>query len=254
MSTSRPHPPIGRAALAVGLLVGGALLSGCGVSDERPRPGAAAQVGDVRITTDEVDDTLDTVCDFLSSRQQGGYPMSVVRQQLVGGLVQASAVTQVMEETGAELGDDYQAQLQGLEDQYADLPDDIREAYLSVTRAGAVVAYGTAAIGVALGAPAPSGATDPSDPTATDEATTRGQDAVDAWFDDHDVSIDPIYQLALVDGTLTGDFAGTSVPQSDFAQAAVIDLLSTDPDVQSGADTKAAALTKLLPADQLCGG
>lgn len=243
-----------RAVLAIGLLAGGTLLSGCGVSDERPLPGAAAQVGDVRITTDEVDDTLDTVCDYLASRKQGGYPMSVVRQQLVGGLVQASAVEQVMDETGAELGADYDAQLQGLEDQYADLPDDIREAYLSVTRAGAVVAYGTTAIGVALGAPEPAPTNDATDPTVTDEATARGQDAVDKWLGDHDVSIDPIYQLALVDGTLTSDFDATSVAQSDQAQAGILDVFSSDPDVSADLDAKAAALAKTLPADQRCGG
>lgn len=247
-TTSRPRT--GLAVLAVGLLAAGTLLSGCSVSDERPRPGAAAQVGDVRITTDTVDGTVTDACAYFKSLGNDPFPRSVALQQFVRSLVEESAVEQLMDETGATLdgNDNYQSDLSSLGTQLDALPDKYRDAVGSLSRAALVISYGTYAIGDAELTSA--GVV----PGSTAEVTERGQTALADWLRDHDVSINPIYQLAIVDGSVVVDGEGTSVAQTAFAKAGLLDVLSEDEKVIAALNDQVGAMTALLPTDQLCGG
>ena len=247
-STSRPRA--GLAALAVVLLTGGTVLSGCGVSDERPRPGAAAQVDDVRISADLVDGAVTDACTYFTSVDNEPFPRSIALQQFVSSLVNQSAIEQLMDETGATLdgNKNYQSDVADLDTQLADIPADVRDNVGLLRRAQIVVSYGTYAVGDAEFTA--SGEV----PGTAAEVTERGQAALTTWIAEHEIDINPIYQLAVVDGVIVVDDEGTSVAQSDFAQAGLLDVLSQDEATVAALTAKVSAKAAQLPADQLCGG
>lgn len=245
-TTSRSRSAL--AALAV--VLAGGLLSGCGVSDNRPRPGAAAQVEGVRISTDTVESTVDTTCDYFKSIGNQPFPRSLALEQFVSTLVTESALEQLMDETGASFDSNanYTSDRAALETQLDAIPDEYRDAVGTLSRANLVVSYGTYAVGDAL-------FTSSGDvPGTAAEVTQRGKAALADWIKSHQVDINPIYQLAVVDGVVTVDGEGTSVARSDFAKGGVIDVLTTDAQAQAALSGKVSARTAQLPADQLCGG
>lgn len=230
---------VGGTGVAAVLLATG-LLSGCGVTDAQPLPGVAYEVEDESVSLDQVDDDVDDLCDFIHANNQPPYPLSIARSTYVSLRLQRVAVEALLDETGAELGDDYDTALDTIADSLVDAPAGSREALRTIQEAGAYVNVGGYAVGEALFAQ--SG----ENPGTAQDVADRGQEAVGQWLADHDVQINPVLQLGVVDGVLRSDTAGLTVPVSDLAKLGQIDPSETT-------NQAVDALTAELPDSQLCG-
>lgn len=233
--TSRSR--LGTTALSVVLLAGGTLLSACGVSDERPRPGVAAQVGDEKITTDTVDDTTDDVCAYSKDQGYDPVPRSFEQQQLVNALITRSAVQQVMEERDLTFDDneDYAAAVKGLQAQVDEqLPDEFQDVIGALSLDALETDYGYTVIGASR--------LDEDGVDKSLDSKELGQATVAEWLADHDVTINPIYELTVDDGVVQVDGGKDQ-----------LDVLDPNADLAE-LNRQAALIAADLPADQTCGG
>ncbi len=237
MSSTLSRARVG--GLAVVLMSMGA-LSGCGVSQDAISVGAAAQVGETKISYAEVDEPVDDVCTYFSDSGQAGFPRSIARQQFLSVLVERAAARQVLDEAGLALSDDYQDNLVAVDNGLAQVPEAQRPAFRILGEANEFVANSAYVIGEA--AFAESGET-PGSPTVVAD---RGMAQIGQWLEDNDVQLNPMFGLALVDGALVNDATGLSVAQSDLAT-----LTAIDPSTATQESVDAAA--SQLPSDQLCG-
>lgn len=228
------------AALATGV------LSGCGVAGTEFRPGVAADVGDVSISMNDIDEAVDGACIYFTDNRQEGaspFPRWEVRQQLAQLSIQRAVVEQLVDETGAELGGVYETSLAQLDASYGDLPAEQSDGLILGYEAATYVDLGLAAVGQALLA-------DEGQSNVEQQvAGERGLVAFGEWVADHDVEINPIFSLALVEGELVPVTDDVSVPQSVFAAQSKTSSTSTDPDKQAAR----AAYVKSLPSEHLCG-
>jgi hypothetical protein len=235
-------PRRGPASLAVAacLLLGGGLLSGCGVSDDQLRPGVAAQVGDDEIGLDEIDETIEVACSFFVDQEQPGFPRSLARQQFVSALVQRSAAAQALEEAGLSVGADYQQAAGRIETENAQIPADQREPFVLLNEAAVFVDAAAALLGEAATEGEEAA---PADPEAAAQA---GSAEIASWIEANDVEINPVFRLTVSDGQVIADEGGASVPASDFARSTLLDPLTAS-------NEQVAATADLLPPSQLCG-
>lgn len=212
-STRRPT-----VALAAPLLLLGLAVNGCGVADTQGAPGSAARVGDETITVAEVDDLTDDLCSLSAEREElseGVQARGAARRNLLEGLVVQAAVRQVLDDTGTELGSDYQAALDVSRDQAAQLGLDEEQSgiYSDINGIGAYITAGVTALG--------------------------GEDPLLDWFKTNDVTINPVFGLRVGDdGLLVDTGTGTSVPVSDVARAS---------------QDAGAEYLEALPDEQTCG-
>lgn len=223
-----------------GLLTCGALLSGCGVSDEELRPGVAAQVGSTEIALDDIDDAVDVACGFFVDEGQPGFPRALARQQFASVLVMRAAASQALEEQGLEVGSDYARAVGGLDAANAQIPAAQRPPFVLLNDATTYVDAAAATLGEAAFA---AEGDVPADPAVVAD---RGRTVISAWLDDHQVDINPSFRLTVADGQVVSDTGGTSVAVSDGATAALL-----DPATATGDEVSAAA--DQLPPSQLCG-
>jgi len=233
------------AGLVTAALAAGA-LSGCGVAGTEFRPGIAAEVEDVTISMNDVDEAVDGACIYFTDNRAEGasaFPRWEVRQQLAQLTIQRAVVEQLVDETDAELGGIYETSLAQLDESYGDLPAEQRDGLILGYEAATYIDLGLAAVGTAL--LEDDGVADPDQQDATD----RGREAFSGWIAEHDIEINPIFSLAIADGDIAPVTDELSVPQSAFAAQTKASPTSDDPDKQAAR----AAYVKSLPAEQQCG-
>lgn len=239
MSIRSPRRGPASLAVAACLLLGGGLLSGCGVSDDQLRPGVAAQVGDDEIGLDEIDDTIEVACGFFVDQGQPGFPRSLARQQFVSALVQRSAAAQALEEAGLSVGSDYQQAAGRIETENAQIPADQREPFVLLNEAAVFVDAAAALLGEAA-------AEDPEATADPEAAAQAGSAEIASWIEANEVEINPVFRLTVSDGQVVADEGGASVPASDFARSTLLDPLTAS-------NEQVSATADLLPPSQLCG-
>jgi hypothetical protein len=237
-----------RVALAVPLLLVGAALNGCGVTDEEIRPGIAADVDGTVIRQSDLDDTVSGTCDYLDQAEGvSRFPRATVRRQLLQTLVRQVAAEHLVDELDVDLPDEYAPAIASIDKTYADAPGDQATAMREGDKASTYVAVASDAVGAAL--LRKETGTEPQD---ANQIRARGTQEVAAWLGDHDVELNPTYGLRLDDGSFVAD-DGLSVPESSeavFARGVSdIDLGDADQDVA----TLIADATAKLPEDQVCG-
>lgn len=193
-----------------------ALVAGCGVAEPQGLPSTAARVGDTTISVDEVDRLTDEVCSLRSERAElsgGPQTRGTTRRGITESLVYEAALTQLLDETGTELGADYEEALATSRSEAEELQLDAEQAevYNEVNGIGAFIRSALTAV---------------------------GEDALLGWLEDNDVTVNPVFGLE-VDGDQGFTEAGSlSVPVSDDAL---------------GAASPSAEQLESLPDDQVCG-
>lgn len=213
-----------------GLAVAAAVtLSGCS-SVPALNGGVAARVADETVTMQEVADTSALYCSAIETRLADGQvlPGSAVSSEVAGALALRAAADQFAAEQGITADPIFEQAQEALDTDIAELPESQQEAVREVFLAPDYVT----AVQVAAGKQLDSGAD-------AEAAQSAGEEAFAAWIDDHDVRIDPRFNIT-IDGGVRGRAAtDVSYPVSDGAKAAV-----------SGEDPTLAAG---LPSNQRCG-
>lgn len=260
---SRPSRRGRLVAAAAAALVATGLLSGCGVSDQRIRPGVAAQVGDREITIDELDESLDDACAYFASQAQKArlqdptvgvtaQPRGDLRAQLLVLLIQRAVAEQVLDDAGADVGDDYEASVNGLS---AQRPEATEEQLAAVLQGDEAFVYAQSAVtGAGAALLAEEGVEEPTQ----DEVQARGERAFTEWVAAHEIDVNPLFGVTVEDGTISsGSIDDTSVAVSTFsvegraaADAVAGDAAAADPNAAKDA---IATYVASLPADQTCG-
>lgn len=220
-------------------VLAGALLSGCGVSEQQLRPGVAAQVGDTTVSLEEVEESVDVACSFFAEQGQPGFPRSLARQQFVNLLVQGAVAEQALEDAGLSVDPSdpqTEAEIAATNEQ---VPAAQRAPFLLLTETGAFVDAAATELGRA--AYEEEGEV-PADPAVLGE---RGGAELSSWIEENDVEINPVFRLSVEDGRVVSD-TGASVASSEFAVGTLLDPLTATPE-------QVAATADRLPASQLCG-
>lgn len=245
------------AAAGVAVLVATGALSGCGVSDAEIRPGLAAEVGEVQITVDELDEAVDGACVYfktqgaLAREQDPTLPESRqargdVRSQLLQLLVQRAVAEQVLEDNDAELDPSYATTLAQAETGLAAVPAGPQRD--GVTRGNEAAVYAQAALaGVGAELLADEGV------TGVDEeaVVARGNRAFTDWIVANDIDINPMFAVRVVDGVVKLEPAtATSVAASSFSITGEAAAAASTDGVGGPAILEYA---ESLPADQTCG-
>lgn len=222
----RPRPRARRWVAAVGLS-SALVLTGCA----GPAPGVAAQVGEDRITLDEVDAFAQVLCALDTGAQQS----SPTRAARVGALeillsnelafdlaegvdVDQAAVNQALDSLGASR----QVVPEDLVGTFDQVAGDFARAQASV-------------LAVGREASVEAGESQPSDQLAFNTGERLRQEYAEAA----DIEVDARFG-EFVDGQLLPTEGSLSVPVSDLA-------------VQTTAQQPTADLTELLPESQICG-
>lgn len=227
MSRTRlARPALALAATAV-------LLSGCGAA----QPGVAAQIGEETIALSQVDDAAQAVCRSFEEQLRSSsqlVPMSQMRQYSLSLLAASSEARQIAEEYGVEPDAAFQTEVANYTRTAANLPEELREVYVEVMTAEALVTSVIAESGEA--ALVAEGVVNPT----TEQAAQRGSDIFSTWPDVNGVEVDPRFGLKLVDGQLQLAETSLSVPVSEVA-------------VEGGAEQPGADFVGSLPVGHRCG-
>lgn len=228
-----------RTPLASALAVTALLAAGCGLTDDGPRPGAAAAVDGQTLELDKVDDAVQDYCGLLAKGQGApSYAKAVVRSQLAWNWAQAVAVE--------ELAPDYDVELPtGVETALVERSwgvgrdDDEFDSFEWLTWIGQrldqpVVLIGERALREAGQEPTPQ------------TAQAAGYDVIDTWLADNDVELNPVFgERDAEQGSFLGD--ALSVAVSGVAKHG--DELGKP----VASEAEAAERLSVLPASEVCG-
>ena len=228
-----------RLPVAAAALLGLGVLSGCGVGPEVLAPGTAAQVGQERITVEEVDAATDDFCTMVGQLVESGngeaVPGGVARQDMVSALSLRSLGDQLSAEFGVDVSTNAAAAADAQEQQLSQAGVDAEtlEDVLPQLTAGSYFAEVLVAIGRdELGLPT----TDDN----LDQALDAGLETAVAWQEENGFEVNPRFgtiELEAGEQGLVRGLSETSVAVSIEAQAGV------DGDTNVGD----------LPASQRCG-
>ncbi|WP_240617386.1 hypothetical protein [Nocardioides speluncae] len=200
------------AAAAIGVAAV-SLLAGCG----QIHPGAAAQVGEQRVTMSEVDDIAADVCTAFEpqfQQQQQIIPMRYVKQAVVQAATMRELVRQVAEERAVDAPESYREDLAKVEAQAADVPASARDSFIEFLSTEPYVnAMLLQAGGEAL---QDEGQAQPTN----EEAAARGASLLSDYAREVGVDIDPRYGLELQDGEIVPTDRSVSLAVSDLATRA----------------------------------
>ncbi len=192
-----------------------ALLAGCGLTDDAPKPGVAAAVDGESVRLSRVDDTVAAFCTLLASEDGAPvYAKASVRSQLAWNWAQSIAVERVAEEYDVDLPSETIDP--GLVKRSWQLDDDVDEdtfdafewlTGIQLRLSEPLLAIGNKELVEQTGQPG-----------SQDAALSAGTQVVDAWLDEHDVTLNPT--LGTRDAEKSG-FLGDdlSVAVSDPARA-----------------------------------
>ena len=235
-------------ALAIGLVL--VVGTGCGVNGTGFRPGVAAQVGDKRVYTEDVDDAADKACDYFSDQEGAeAFPKAQLRGELLQLVVQQAAVEQLLEENGLDVPAVPDSSVQDfLDRQFAGATDRQADGLGVGAEAVIVVQSGLSAIGTKL----LQDEGQQVDPSQQEAAVQRGFEALSQWLTDNEVDLNPVYGVTLDDdGQLSAEADDTSVVASTEAGYAA----QPDPEDPPSEDEQKERQDYLdsLPASQTCG-
>ncbi len=222
-------------------VLGALLLAGCG-SSLGIHPGAAAAVGDQTVSMSKIDRTSTLYCKAYVAQAQasqpGPIPMGSFRSYVASGLAKRMLGEAIAAQYAVQPAPGYQQQVSQLRQALASTPTDQRDAVIEVASADAYLQNVQVAIGRQL--------TGNTGQTNQDikAALQRGEVATQEWLAGHDVSIDPVFGLAVDGGRFSPSRDETSYPLSPLASAGAQAATSQ----QGPPETYTAA----LPANQLC--
>jgi hypothetical protein len=206
------------------------MLSGCAGL----RPGTAVQVGEERITTDEVDLVASQFCDALEEQlvqQAQTIPHSYFRGGIAGTLAMREVAEQVAADYGVEPGSEqYARQLRDMRRNVGSLPEDQEQAVIAIESAPFYVEAVQAAVGESL-----------LDGGGTyDELVAAGGEEMRRWISENDVEFNPSLNTTLRDGQIA--------TTDDSLSFAVSDAARTGMEEQPN-----PALARQLPESHRCG-
>jgi hypothetical protein len=232
--------------------IAGLALSGCGVANQGLRPGLAAQVGDATVDLDTVDDNAANLCDMITflaeSGASSGVPGAVVRDNALRYAVLREMGDQLGDEYDVQAGDDYRDSLDRNESQLSELGvsqgvlDDVvptlssGDYFLDI-----VQQIGWEKLGMN------------PDLDTNNEGISEGLKVAKAWEDEHGLEVNPRFadmSIGDLDQIVTSELDELSVPVSDFAKQALVQINPADPNAPAEPDT---TYLDSLPASQRCG-
>jgi hypothetical protein len=222
------------------------LLTGCAGA----QPGVAARVGDESIRVSEVNRLTDGFCQAIERQleSQGTVlPMNVVSGSVVQVLSMNAAARQLAEEHGVEPSSDYVSNLANIEQSSEGMPEDAREANVTL-RSGA--AYATDIL-TTIGRQEleAEGVEEPN----SDEALAKGQDVLSVWLAENEPEIDPQYHLAIADFQPQALDTSTSYAVSGGSKAAALSDLFAFTELDEAQTEEFTAYARDLPESQRCG-
>lgn len=198
-----------RTSLVTALAATALLAAGCGLTDDGPRPGAAAEVDGQRLELDRVDDAIEDYCGLLAKEEGApSYAKAVVRSQLAWNWAQAVAVEELASDYGIDVPTGVEASV--VERSWGvGRDDDAYDSFEWLTWIGQRLDQPLSAIGnrelLAEG-----------QQVTPEAAQAAGYDAVDAWLEDHDVELNPVFgerdaeQNAFLGDSLSVAVSGTA--------------------------------------------
>ena len=234
VSTSPRGAHDGRAGRVVrtSAVVGAAalVLGGCGGL----RPGTAAEVGEERITTAEVDQVAGQFCDALREQldsQAQTIPHSFLRGGIAATLAMREVAEQVADDYGVEPDSpEYVQQMRDLRRNVASLPEEQEQAVIQVESAPFYVEEVQAAVGEELR----DGEGD------RDDFIAAGDEEMQRWISEHGVEFNPSLNTTVQDGRITTSDQSLSFAVSEEAKAG----MEEQPN---------AMLARQLPESHRCG-
>ncbi len=232
--------------------IAGLALSGCGVANEGLRPGLAAQVGDATIDLDTVNDNAAELCTMITFLEgegaSSGVPGSVVRDNSLQYAVLYELGDQLADEYDVEAGDDYRDSLERNESQLKELgvTRGVLDNVVPTLSSGdyfldIVQQIGWDKLGM-----------NPEDDT-TNQGIAEGLKVAKAWEDEHGLQVNPRFSdmsIGDLEQIVTTEPDELSVPVSDFAKQALVDVNADDPNAPAEPDT---TYLDSLPESQRCG-
>lgn len=248
MSPHRRRRSVRRAVLTVAVAgIATTALSGCGVGEEQVRPGVAAQVGNVSIGLDEVDDSAESYCEMITALVEDGattaIPGSLVNDETLRNVVLRELADQLAEAYDVEAGDYYRGRLEETEAQLTQLGVDgaLLDEVLPLISSGGYFLDIVQQVGrLELG---PAAAADASDQTAAAEGLRVAQE----WENEIGLEVNPRYadmHIGDIEQYVRVQTEDLSVPVSQFAKDAAAAGDAASPD---------AAFAESLPESQRCG-
>ena len=224
------RPRVRRRGCAAAAVAAVLLLSGCGST----APGVAAQVGDERITDEQVDDFAEVLCALGGlPGTESGTPTSQARYNALSILLVTELAQQVgdVDSLDADAVEAAQQQMAAGRDQ---VPEGSRDTFDQVAADYvesqlALIELGRASLAEQGGA---------ADEITDDQAFQEGDRLLREYVEQADVEVDPRYGK-LQDGALVPDSGSLSVPVSDFA-------------VGADEEQPTEELVSRLPASQKC--
>lgn len=215
------------------------LLTACAVAGTEFRPGVAAQVGEVSVTNDQVDELAANFClaveDQIKAQNQQ-VPVGAFTTGIASQLIAVSAATQLGNAYGVEAGDTYRAAVTQARAQTAGMSEAARDAFIEVQSAPDYIADILLRVGAVE--MAKQGRVDATD----EERLAAGQAALGSWSEREGVTIDPRYGLTMVDGMTQPGDTDVSYAFGDLAKAGNNSVEAPAPDYLSA-----------LPAAAICG-
>ena len=228
----RKSPRAGRAVRVWSVAaVAALLLSGCAGL----RPGTAVQVGEERITTDEVDQVASLFCDALEEQldqQAQTIPHSYFRGGIAGTLAMREVAAQVAAEYGVEpeSSEQYVQQMRDLRRTVGSLPEEQEQAVTEIESAPFYVEAVQAAVGEKV-----------LDGEGTyDEFVSAGAEEMQHWISENDVEFNPALNTTIREGQITSSDESLSFAVSDAARTGMEEQPNP-------------ALARQLPASHRCG-
>jgi hypothetical protein len=224
-------PRAGRATRAWSVAaVAALLLSGCAGL----RPGTAVQVGEERITTDEVDQVASQFCDALEE-QLDQQAQTIPHSYFRGGIAGTLAMREVAEQVAADYGvepdsEQYVQQLRDLRRNVGSLPEDQEQAVIAIESAPFYVEAVQAAVGEEV----------LDGEGSYDEFVAAGGEEMQRWIEENDVEFNPSLNTTLRDGQIATTDDSLSFAVSEAARTGM-------------AEQPNPALARELPASHRCG-
>ncbi|QSR25407.1 hypothetical protein CFH99_07185 [Nocardioides aromaticivorans] len=228
-----------RTSLVTALAATALLAAGCGLTDDGPRPGAAAEVDGQTLELDKVDSAVEDYCGLLAGEEGApSYAKAVVRSQLAWNWAQAVAVDELAPRYGVDVPSGVESAV--VERSWGvSREDDEFESFEWLTWIGQRLDQPLAAIGTQ--AQIDAGQT----PTA-EGAQAAGYEVVDAWLEEHGVELNPVFgERDAKQGAFLGD--DLSVAVSGVAKQG--DQLGKPVASEAEATERLSA----LPASEVCG-
>ncbi|MGL5823903.1 MAG: hypothetical protein ACRCYU_03550 [Nocardioides sp.] len=203
----------------VAVLIVATVAAGCASA----RPGVAAQIGSVRVTLADVDEATANICTAFLPQikdQNATYPLKVLSTFVVGSLTQQAIARQVADEYDLTLPADFEEQVASAEAAAEEVPAEVRDSYLELSKAGPyAVAIQQAAGRQALLA-------EGAAPASPDEEKAKGGEVFAKWVAEHAVAIDPRFGLEIADGEVVPADTSVAVPVSPAALAGAAEQMN----------------------------